>query len=105
MNEKPKRQGILVQVDLASASAAVPLLEVSFLSPFNVWAFFAAANCQAGMVAALPLPNLLLPDDAVGVAVAGTVLGTPPVISVGVGELFMFVVGEFVACDSADALL
>lgn len=67
--------------------------------------FFAAANCQAGIVAALPLPNLVLPDDTVGVAVDGTVARTPPIISVGVAGLFKFVVGEFVAGDSADELL
>lgn len=57
------------------------------------------------MVAALPLPNLLLPDTA-GVALADAVASTPPTASVGVAEaLSRLMVGEFRAGDSTDALL
>jgi hypothetical protein len=66
----------------ADASTAVPLAEVSFLSPLSAsWLFFAAAICQAGIAAPVrPLPNLLLAEDAelfglsiAAAAVAGTV--------------------------------
>lgn len=82
---------------------AVPLLDVSFLSPFKASAlFFAAASCQAGMVAALPLPNLLLPNDAAGATEAGAVAGTPAMISAGVDVVLKLVVGEFAAGASVD---
>jgi hypothetical protein len=75
------------------ASTAVPLAEVSFLSPFNASElFFEAAICHAG-IAARPPPNLLLPDDAellgrsiaaaAGAVAAGVASGTavwvPPI--------------------------
>lgn len=56
------------------------------------------------MAAALPLPNLLLPEDAAGVLEAGAAAATPPVFSAGVTVLLMFVVGELTVGASVDAL-